>query len=307
MDNNYPLVSILVPIYNSPNISMTLKSILSQTYPLIQLIVLDDGSDNYDYVDIDNLLSHHTGNIYEYYIIHNKRNVGTVKNLNQGLKIATGKYVFNLGGDDVFNDCDVINDWVREFEATSAEIITARRRSFNEDFSIFYLELPIAADVIKITTLEPQDLYEELCKYKNFIFGCCTAYRRDFLNRIGLFDERYRYIEDYPTILRFLRNGGIIHYLNRVVVKHRSGGSSAPITIANRYILEENKIVRCEILPYTHNKKQALISHRNWLWDVKKNRYKKADNYIKKIICGSLCAIEFPDKIIAHIRAKRRC
>ena len=39
-----PLITVIVPSYNSPDLYRTLRSVLSQDYPRIQLIVVDDGS-----------------------------------------------------------------------------------------------------------------------------------------------------------------------------------------------------------------------------------------------------------------------
>ena len=42
---DFPLVSVLIPAYNHENyIQETIESIINQTYPNIELIILDDGS-----------------------------------------------------------------------------------------------------------------------------------------------------------------------------------------------------------------------------------------------------------------------
>lgn len=283
MNADNPLITVLVPIYNSPDMISSIDSILCQDYSNIQLIILDDHSLDFDRDAIEKRIAE-SQNIIDHIIIHNSRNIGTVRNLNQGLRMAKGDYIFTLAGDDLFKDSGVLSDWVAEFKKVPEDVITARRESYNEDFSIFYSELPNDSEVDMIRELSPNALFEELCKNKNFIFGCCTAYRKTFFLKMGLYDEKYRLIEDYPTVLRFLRNGGSIHYFPRVVVKHRGGGGSAIQYIKNKYIFEENKIVKNEILPFTGNRKSALENHRRWLWNVRQNEIKLARTKFERIM-----------------------
>ncbi len=294
MNHDNPLITVLVPIYNSPDAISSIDSILCQDYSNIQLIVLDDHSSDFDEDVIERRISE-SCNIVDHIIIHNRRNIGTVRNLNQGLRLAKGDYIFTLAGDDLFKDSEVLSDWVAEFEKVTVDIITARRESYNEDFSVFYCELPNETEVDKITGLSPDALFEELCVNKNFIFGCCTAYRKNFFNEFGFYDENYRLIEDYPTVLRYLRNGGNIHYFSRVVVKHRGGGSSAIQFIKNKYIFEEKRIVKNEILPFTDNRKSALDNHKRWLRNIRQSEMDHARYKIEKLMYKCLMFFECYD------------
>lgn len=90
------LVSIIIPIYNlETRIKSCLESVISQTYRLLEIILVDDGStDNsldicQDYAKLDSRIQ----------VVHqNNRGVSAARNL--GLKKATGKYVTFIDGDD---------------------------------------------------------------------------------------------------------------------------------------------------------------------------------------------------------------
>ena len=93
---NNPLVSIIIPIYNSEAfLDKCIQSAINQSYKNIEVILVDDGSidssgeicDNYS--SIDNRIK----------TIH-KNNGGLVNARKTGLKSSTGEYVLYIDGDD---------------------------------------------------------------------------------------------------------------------------------------------------------------------------------------------------------------
>lgn len=258
------LVSIIIPVYNSPDLFASLDSVIMQNYECIQMIVLDDKSDNFVTSEVRKYLAKKCRkNITEIIVKQNQKNIGTVKNMNQGFRLSKGKYIFTLAGDDLFYDENVIGDWVSEFERTGAGIITAKREKYDATLSVFCGIEPSDEKIDLIKSKEPEELFEEMCSY-NFIFGCCTARSKSFLNECGLFDENYRLIDDYPMHLQYLRKGYKIHFFDRVVIKYRGGGISAASNYDITYDLESIKILRKEILPYTRNPKEIKIRFREW-------------------------------------------
>jgi len=87
-----PLVSVIIPTYNRASKVMTaVESVMGQTYPLIQLIVVDDGS-----VDqTRDLLTQVDGITYVY-----QKNAGQAAARNTGLKFAKGELIASLDSDD---------------------------------------------------------------------------------------------------------------------------------------------------------------------------------------------------------------
>src|SRR6056297_934697 len=93
-----PLVSVIIPSYNHAQyIESAIESVLAQTYPNIELIIVDDGSS-------DN--SHEVIRKYEEHpqisIILNKKNKGQSAVINQALATSSGKYIAILPSDDWF-------------------------------------------------------------------------------------------------------------------------------------------------------------------------------------------------------------
>jgi len=100
--NRFPLVTIVIPTFNhSEYLIESIDSVLSQTYPNVELIVLDDGStDN----TID-LLKKYGDRIYW----QSHKNMGQANTLNKGWSIAKGEILGYLSADDVLKPDAVKN------------------------------------------------------------------------------------------------------------------------------------------------------------------------------------------------------
>lgn len=256
-----PLITVLMPIYNSPNVIASVNSVLEQDYGAIELILIDDGSCNFSANDMRSYLEIHAGhNLRNWRIIENTKNLGTVRSLNRGIRLSHGEIIFNLAGDDLFSDGRVLSDWVRAFEETSATVMLGVRENYNDDYSIFIGTTPNKCQIGWMINLTPDELFEKIA-VDNFLSGCCTARRRDFFEKYGLYDEQYKLIEDFPAALRFLRNGGKIAFFNRKVIKYRGGGISSVNGMNSDYRQDIRLIYENEIIPYTKYPKRA----RRWL------------------------------------------
>ena len=97
------LFTVCVTHYNQMNfVYSALDSVLRQDYPSIELIVADDASEEFDKKAIEEYIKQNKGaNIKKVQIIANKKNLGTVKNLNNVLKNATeeGTYAKEYTGE----------------------------------------------------------------------------------------------------------------------------------------------------------------------------------------------------------------
>ena len=90
------LVSVIIPTYNrAQSISEAIGSVKAQTYPAIQLIIADDGSQD----NTKEIVSRFEG--VEYYRQENK---GQAAARNLGLKYARGDYIASLDSDDVWQE-----------------------------------------------------------------------------------------------------------------------------------------------------------------------------------------------------------
>lgn len=269
MMHTTPLATVIVLSYNSPDLFSTLRSVLEQDYPRIQLIVTDDGSVHFCEEMVETFIREHgTDRLESVQILINPENIGTVRTLNMALRRSEGEFVFNLAGDDCFYDSRVISDWVAAFEKTGAQVMTALREICDEQLLHPLRVEPTADQIRKIRELTSEELFEELAA-TNFIFGCCTARTARSIQKYGLFDEQYRLIEDHSMNLRLLRMGERIVFFDRIVVKYRSGGASSPARYNAVYAQDVDRILHNEVMPYTKHQKRVRWDYYQWKRDQK--------------------------------------
>ena len=98
MDNKTPLISVIVPAYNSEKfVGKCIESIQNNTYQNIEIIIINDGSkDNTaavvsEYAKADPRV-----------VLINKENGGVSKARNTGIDVATGEYIAFLDSDDCY-------------------------------------------------------------------------------------------------------------------------------------------------------------------------------------------------------------
>lgn len=101
MQNNQPLVSVVIPCYNHERfVQDTIQSVIDQTYENIELIIIDDGSKDSSVEKIKEMieLCEKRFNRFEF---RSRANVGLSVTLNEALEWCTGKYLSPIASDDI--------------------------------------------------------------------------------------------------------------------------------------------------------------------------------------------------------------
>lgn len=122
------LISIIVPIYNAEKyLKRCIESIISQTYLNLEIILVDDGSkDNSskicdDYANKDNRIK----------VIH-KENEGVSKARNDGLKLATGKYILFVDSDD-WLEKEMCEKMINKIISNDSDLVVCEYNNFYEN------------------------------------------------------------------------------------------------------------------------------------------------------------------------------
>lgn len=122
-----PLISVIIPVYNVEKyLRECLDSVLAQTYKILEVILIDDGSTDFsgdicdEYINVDERIK----------VIHQK-NAGLSEARNHGFDSATGEYVYFLDSDDWIQK-DTLESLIQKGQETNADIVFFDSKSFED-------------------------------------------------------------------------------------------------------------------------------------------------------------------------------
>ena len=111
--NNQPLVSVILPTHNRVKyIRKAIESVLGQTYRNLELIIINDGSDD----KTSDVIHKFTERDQRVKNVKNEINIGLVKSLNKGITKSKGKYIARIDDDDFWCDKEKLEKQVRFLE-----------------------------------------------------------------------------------------------------------------------------------------------------------------------------------------------
>jgi glycosyltransferase involved in cell wall biosynthesis len=193
-----PLVSAIIPTYNRAYIVCeSIDSILTQTYPNIEVIVVDDGS-------TDDTLAR-LGRYGDKLRVVTQHNAGPAAARNRGIKSARGDLIAFLDSDDIWLP-QMIERQVALLERVGKSVpcslcnITMKWNYGNRT----------SFDIASLKPSYEEGLWlnaDEVLATRFVLFNQGVVVRREALTRIGGFHEGIRYLEDYELPLRLSLEG----------------------------------------------------------------------------------------------------
>jgi teichuronic acid biosynthesis glycosyltransferase TuaG len=198
-----PKVTIVIPFYNCTYVNHAIESALNQSYPCIEIIVVDDGS------------TKHVKKIRPYLSrIHyvGKANGGTASALNHGIRMASGEYIAWLSSDDIFyrdkigNQMDFMLRRNALLSFSSFDLIDSKNRVTQRAAGIGF------SNVL--------DFYRFFFN-GNPINGCTVIANKQLFAQVGMFDETLPYTHDLDLWYRAMIMGLEFHYLNQALIGYR--------------------------------------------------------------------------------------
>lgn len=285
-----PLVSVIIPCYNRQDyIAETIDSVLSQTWPNIELIVVDDGCTDdsrrilESYGDKIRLMEH-PGRV----------NKGQSAAINVGLRVAKGEYVAILDSDDLFFP-----------EKIEKQVLYLHSR---EELGIVYSNgINIDAQGKSLYSIYPPGNRRvvgpvEVLESCAFNLPSNALVRREFYSEAGFFDETLRSAQDHDMAIRLTEHGGA-GYMDEVLWAYRRHGESVSRTRTlerwhNGFIILENA---CKRYPYplkTRLRRRAVLHFRIGQCLMLEK------NYLKALFHFSNAGLHDPVRLLAVVTGK---
>jgi GT2 family glycosyltransferase len=216
-----PLVSVVVPVLNGERyLEQSLDSILSQTYPSLEVLVLDDCS-----TDRTPAIAASYGGSVRY--VRQPRTRGIYGNANDGIALSSGEFVCVYHADDVYLPRIVEREVAFLRAHPHAGAVFASDVFIDEDGrEIGRLVLP--PEVRGERPLDYTAVLNGLLKYKNSFLRCPSAMVRASVHRVvGVYcDEEFKNTSDVDMWLRISRSYAI-GILEEPLYLYRRGHSSS--------------------------------------------------------------------------------
>ena len=211
-------ISIIIPVYNVYKyIRECIESLINQTYSNIEIILVDDGSNDNsgkicdDYAKKDKRIK----------VIH-KENSGVSNSRNVGIEISSGDYIVFVDSDDV-----VSRDYIKKLFERHND-----KRQIICKFIEFNKEIPNIKLSGNITQIK-KDSFIEISKLSLLNTPCCKLYNKKIIkdNKI-LFDENISIGEDLLFNLEYLKYINEVYILDEYLYYYRRSETN---TLTTKY------------------------------------------------------------------------
>ena len=207
MMNQEPLISVITVCYNSKNtIERTFKSILNQTYPNIEYIVVD-GKSTDGTIEL----------IKEYEKYFQKRNItfkwisepdkGIYDAMNKGLTMATGELIGIINSDDYYENSALEIVATEYLKDSSYDVYHGLLKYYNSG---------------KLSMIKGED---SSVLPKHMIEHPTCFLKKKTYEKYGYFNCKYKYVADYELLCRIKKNGGKFKLIDKVIANFFDGGA----------------------------------------------------------------------------------
>ena len=204
-----PLITVYILNHNYGHfIDAAIESVVSQSYKNLEIIIIDDGSNDKS----EDIISKWSILNNKIKVLHNTSPKGLIFCANRALKHAQGEYIIRLDADDFFE--------VNAIEILLTDFIDAYELNKNT-LGIFgnYNEIDKNANFIRTVFKVKTD--QSINELDIPIHGACTLIRKDWLDEQGGYDETYTRQDGYYLWALAAATGKFFVLSEKVIFNYR--------------------------------------------------------------------------------------
>lgn len=208
-----PLVSVIYPVYNDlpEDISNSLKSIVNQGYRNLEIIIIDDSTDQKSIKAIDEFCT--DGRVR---VLRKNSKKGLAQALNVGIEVANGKYIARADADDLQYESRI---------ATQVDYLEKHPEIGILGSNVNYVD----GEGHFVKTRVFPETHSSISRYlhlRNPICHSVVMIRKDVLDRIGLYDPNFTRAEDYELWFRADKDKVKLVNLQQVLLDYKMANST---------------------------------------------------------------------------------
>lgn len=284
--NNKPLVSVIIPCYNTEKyVESAVRSIMSQTYKNLEIIVTDDCSTDNTFSILEKLADEDN----RIKLFKNETNLKIVKTLNKMVQLANGKYIARMDADDISLP-ERIEKQV-EFLEKNSDIAFCGTNAWhiNENGKkIGKSVLPINSDDVR-----------KLLPFFSTFYHPTVMFRKSLCST-NLYSSDFLYVEDYELWCRLIFNEKLkATNLKDNLLNYRMFSNQTSKLHAKEQIKSSMKIFDT----YPIIEKENLLCHKNIFFSHATPCYNEKEilKYYYKLLCGIKNSDIALNKFVFHI------
>jgi glycosyltransferase involved in cell wall biosynthesis len=226
------LVSVIIPCYNAQKwLEEAIDCCLQQTYPNIEIIVIDDGSTD----NSSEIIKSYADKIVTYKMPHRSGNVAR----NKGIDLSSGKYIQFLDADDYIYPQKIARQ-VSFLEANEADIVYGdwRHKYHLPNGESFLGKVEIPGEQV--------DILESLIS-NWWVALASLMYSRKIVLKVGGWDENLPIVQDRAFFLSTVMAGAKVFYQPGCYSLYRRHGSSTVSTSSHNLWIETHYKINTEL------------------------------------------------------------
>lgn len=212
------LVSVVMASYNHEKYLPTaIESVLNQTFPDLELIIVDDCSKD----NSKRVIERYQNQDPRVHAFFHEKNLGIARTANEGLNAVRGKFVSFIGSDDIWV-CDKLEKQLVVLAGNEELVVWSEGEVINGDgraVGMTFTGMHNASQKRKNGRI-----YQEIID-DNYIFGQSLLFKKDYCQNL-CFNADLKYLSDYQFMVELAHEHDFV-FMPEMLAKYRIHGSNS--------------------------------------------------------------------------------